>query len=85
MGEALYPVPAEWAKTALADEAPIYVREAAEKPAPHAPITDARLADLASGYASPAALVAQALPGLLAFPSIASKRSVSRPPSMFTT
>lgn len=63
---------------ALADEAPIYVRETAEKPAPHAQITDTRLAELASGFTSPEALVAQALPKLLAFPSIASKRWVWR-------
>ncbi len=63
---------------ALADEAPIYSREAAERPARPAEITDARLAELASSFASAEALVAQSLPRLLAHPSIASKRWVWR-------
>lgn len=63
---------------ALADEAPIYNREAAERPERAADITNERLAELAAKYPSTEALVAQALLSLLGHPSIASKRWVWR-------
>ncbi|HRJ72638.1 MAG TPA: phosphoribosylformylglycinamidine synthase subunit PurL, partial [Terrimicrobiaceae bacterium] len=57
---------------ALADEAPVYHREAAEKPARAAESTEALLQRI------PASPASEALPALLAHPSIASKRWVWR-------
>lgn len=60
---------------ALADEAPVYVREAAPKPPPHPSDSKALLADIPEPDAEG---IRSALETLLKFPSIASKRWVWR-------